>query len=399
MKKTTNFHRYTLEREVCQYKINPFFSFTRSFFDKRFPILESVLPNPARTFSLLVGEGGAFPKKVDPLKMKKRACSNVASAKVRNSPFSKENISRERGRAAGLFSKEKRNSLLVNSQHFVVKEEQGERLRRVAKQERILQFLKSSSHFGRKTRHLDFSFPWHASMCNKLSGVRNKVAHVDSQQTLQSLARAFYSIALVLRKGGKVLVVNKKSEFFPLFYLDSPNSRGSKMVPLSDTLQSKVQKRRKSFKGSQNSSKIRPARAPLSWVGGCLTNWKEISKSVATLLYFSKRFGGFIKQNNIHFPRFNKMKTSFQGFIDIEREELLLKERPQLLFLFDANESQQIIHEATALQIPVVALTDSSTNLSQITYPIPINSDSIHLIHWCLSQLMQITERQGGFSK
>ena len=266
----------------------------------------------------------------------------------------------------------------------------------------FLHFLKSSSHFGRKSRHLDFAFPWHASMCDKFSGVRNQVPHISAKETLQSLAEAFYCIALVLRKGGKVLVVNKNSEFSPLFQPQSLDARSHPVIE-SPLPQNRLKdahlplKYAKSREAGGNRS--RPATAPLSWVGGCLTNWKEISKSVATLLYFSKRFGGFIKQNNIHFPRFKKMKNSFQGFIHIEREQLLLEERPQLLLLFNTYESQQILHEATALQIPVVALTDSSTDLSQITYPIPINPDSAHLIKRCLSQLIQITDRQGGFVK
>ena len=270
----------------------------------------------------------------------------------------------------------------------------------------FLHFLKSSSHFGRKSRHLDFAFPWHASMCDKFSGVRNQVPHISAKETLQSLAEAFYCIALVLRKGGKVLVVNKNSEFSPLFRPQSLDAKSRLVIesPLSQNRLKDVHlpldlplKHAKSRDAGENRS--RPATAPLSWVGGCLTNWKEISKSVATLLYFSKRFGGFIKQNNIHFPRFKKMKNSFQGFIHIEKEQLLLEERPQLLLLFNTYESQQILHEATALQIPVVALTDSSTDLSQITYPIPINPDSAHLIERCLSQLIQITDRQGGFAK
>ncbi len=270
----------------------------------------------------------------------------------------------------------------------------------------LLHFLKSSSHFGRKSRHLDFAFPWHASMCDKFSGVRNQIPQISGKETLQSLAEAFYCIALVLRKGGKVLVVNKNSEFSPLFRPNSLDAKSPFVIenPSSQNNSKDVHsplnfpaKSTESIKtmGSQ----CRPATAPLSWVGGCLTNWKEISKSVATLLYFSKRFGGFIKQNNIHFPRFKKMRNSFQGFIHIEREQLLLKEKPGVLFLFNAHESQQILHEAIALQIPVVALTDSSTDLSQITYPIPINSDSAHLVHRCLSKLMQITNRQGRFSK
>jgi ribosomal protein S2 len=287
----------------------------------------------------------------------------------------------------------------------------------------LLQFLKSSSHFGRKSRHLDFAFPWHASMSNKLLGVRNKVAHINAQETFQSLVEAFYCIALVLRKGGKVLVINKNNEFSSLFYphnLDSSvlqakhtrpsasknplfqNGLKQNLSPSCKPLEqaSNLQSQEKGFQDFANTSRQfacerqRPATAPLKWVGGCLTNWKEISKSVATLLYFSKRFGAFINQNNIHFPRFKKIKNSFQGFINREKEQLLLKERPQLLFLFNAYESQQILHEAIRLQIPVVALTDSSTDLSQITYPIPINSNSADLVYWCFSQLIQIIERQ-----
>ena len=312
----------------------------------------------------------------------------------------------------------------------------------------LLQLAGFSSHFGRKLRDVDFPFPWHASMCGKFSGIRNKVPHISGEQTLRSLVEAFYCIALVLRKGGKVLVINQNSEFSPLFHTNSldaklrfPNKNRfleknlkntglpfyssmrtfcrakcirektsivgkeiSPVIPVDTTcLQSKqtiptqYENLRRGY--AEYRSKCRPATAPFKWVGGCLTNWKEISKSVATLLYFSKRFGRFIKQNNIHFPRFKKMRTSFQGFIDVEKEELLLKAPPQLLFLFNAHESQQILQEAIALQVPVVALTDSSTDLSQITYPIPINSDSAPLIHRCLSQLMQMTDRQGGFPK
>ena len=309
-----------------------------------------------------------------------------------------------------------------------------------------------SSHFGRKLRNLDFPFPWHASMCNKFSGIRNKVPHIDVKQTLQSLGEAFYCVALVLRKGGKVLIVNKNHEFSPLFHGNSldakshlsnrsrslPENLNNRNLPshlmhltksnatsnatsnaldgtrsglasnvMQKSLSNKIKRQTKEGTSIQSKGlirkyagcrdKCRPATAPFKWVGGCLTNWKEISKSVATLLYFSKRFGRFIKQNNIHFPRFKKMKTSFQGFINPEKGELLLKAPPQLVFLFNVQESQQILHEAIRLQIPVVALTDSSTDLSQITYPIPINSDSAPLVHRCLSQLMQITDREGSF--
>lgn len=239
--------------------------------------------------------------------------------------------------------------------------------------QQLIELVGSSSHFGRPSRDLDFDFPWHASQCSKFSGVRNQVPHTSGLQTLQCLAEAFYCIALVLRKGGKVLVVNKNIEFSPLFHANNLR-RESK---------------------HQN----RPATACSRWVGGCLTNWKELSKSAATLLYFSNRFGLFLKHHNIHFPRFKKMEASFQGFIDMQRKAVLLQSAPQLLFLFHVQESQEILDEATRLQIPVVALTDSSCDFSQITYPIPINSDSAKVVHKCLSQFMLLIDRHGGFSK
>ena len=352
------------------------------------------------------------------LSLEKRSDIGVAS------PFYKV---KKKGVSSDLFYKVKKNGVFskekttVKNTQDTVKNTLYDSRGKGEVHNQLLHFLRSSSHFGRKSRHLDFAFPWHASMCDKFSGVRNQIPQISGKETLQSLVEAFYCIALVLRKGGKVLVVNKNSEFSPLFrpksldaksplVVESPSSQNNskyvdgifcvfsleKTTVKNKTLNLPV-KSTESIKtmGSQ----CRPATAPFSWVGGCLTNWKEISKSVATLLYFSKRFGRFIKQNNIHFPRLKKMKNSFQGFIHIEREQLLLKERPGVLFLFNAHESQQILHEAIALQIPVVALTDSSTDLSQITYPIPINSDSVHLVHRCLSKLMQITNRQGRFSK
>ena len=121
------------------------------------------------------------------------------------------------------------------------------------------------------------------------------------------------------------------------------------------------------------------------WVGGFLTNWKQVSKSVHTFMEFSERFENFIVQNNINFPRYKKMKESFQGL----KKEKSIK-RPSLIFLINPNENRHVIEEALSLNIPVIAITDSNTNLDGISFPIPGNSNSLEFVHYCLQWITRI---------
>ena len=122
------------------------------------------------------------------------------------------------------------------------------------------------------------------------------------------------------------------------------------------------------------------------WVGGFLTNWNSVCKSIKTYIKFSSRFSTFISRNNINFPRYKKMRVSFQG---LKKDDL--KKRPDLVFLINPNENRHVIEEAVSLNIPVVAITDSNTNLLGISYPIPGNSNSIEFVHYCLQWIARFT--------
>lgn len=148
------------------------------------------------------------------------------------------------------------------------------------------------------------------------------------------------------------------------------------------------------------------------WVGGFLTNWKQVSLSIQTYMAFSERFETFISKNNINFPRYKKMSMSFQGWVKnksgssespflksstltahrLKKEDFKKSEnRPDLLFLINPNENRHVVEEAVSLNIPVVAITDSNTNLLGISYPIPGNSNSIEFVHYCLQWIARVT--------
>ena len=118
------------------------------------------------------------------------------------------------------------------------------------------------------------------------------------------------------------------------------------------------------------------------WVGGLLTNWKQASKRVETYIKFSERFENFILQNHINFPSYKKMQSCFKGLKPEGRSRQV--KRPSLVFVVNPNENRGVVEEAVSLNIPVIAITDSNTNLLGISFPIPGNSNSVFFVYYCL---------------
>ena len=82
------------------------------------------------------------------------------------------------------------------------------------------------------------------------------------------------------------------------------------------------------------------------------------------------------------------MTQSFQG-LKTENFTKQIK-RPDLIFLINPNENRHVVEEAVSLNIPVIAITDSNTNLLGISFPIPGNSSSIEFVHYCLQWITRI---------
>ena len=239
-------------------------------------------------------------------------------------------------------------------------------------------------HFGQKSIRLAKTNFWHPLMSDYFLGIRQNVSVLNTQQTLKSLLRAFHIIALILNKKGRILIINTNPEFFRLC---------NNLTNI--TLIGKY----KFFIEKKNKKNYKKLKTPLvsyvsyKWIGGTLTNWKQISKSVLTFAKFSERCEHFLLKNGIDFPKYSRVKKCFQGLLYKENNKMLLafKQKPDLIFLINPNENRTILNEAYRLHIPVIAFTESSTDPKEITYPIPVNNYSIKFIYFCLKKIIKMT--------
>lgn len=256
-------------------------------------------------------------------------------------------------------------------------------------------------HIGHKS--LKVKSGWHAFLSRFILGSQNNSSILNIKYTLTSFLKAIYILTLILKSKGHILIVNTNPEYSKLLHHTKKNTKSSKIF-YSDC----------------------------HWVGGTLTNWVQISQSVITFKNFYKKFDDFLVNNNINFPRYKKMKKSFQGFINLEKNidsakqakekwleaektvlnlaktKFTFKEKnytkftelnwkPDLIFLLDSNSTESIIKEACNLQIPIIALTDSNTNISNITYPIPTNTNSFFLAWFCLDYITKLVNKYSKF--
>jgi ribosomal protein S2 len=94
-------------------------------------------------------------------------------------------------------------------------------------------------------------------------------------------------------------------------------------------------------------------------------------------------------------PRYEELKKSFRGLVEKQNTStyLCFQKKPDLILLVNSTENLSIVREANSLCIPVMALTDSNTNLSGISYPIPVNSESISFFFRFLDLINRVNRR------
>jgi len=243
------------------------------------------------------------------------------------------------------------------------------------------QDLKTGIHLGHKSIRLSKSNFWHPLMANYFLGIKNGIGVFNTQQTRKCILRAFFLITLILKKKGHILIVNTNPEFFRIC---------KNFILCTTHLQENSLKKKTITSKHPKFDSTRLSYSTYKWVGGTLTNWKQVSKSILTFAKFSERCENFLIQNSIDFPRYNKIKKCFQGLIT-GKGFLAFHEKPDLVFIMNPNENRNIIAEANRLDIPVIAFVESNTNLNGISYPIPTNNYSINFVYYCMKKLVKIS--------
>ena len=198
------------------------------------------------------------------------------------------------------------------------------------------QLLEAGVHFGHQKHR------WNPKMAPYLYGVRNNIHIIDLAQTVPSLHRALQAVSDTVAGGGRVLFVGTKRQ-----------SAEPIMAAAKRSAQYYVNSR---------------------WLGGMLTNWKTISKSIQRLRelenLLSGEAQGLTKKERLTLTRErDKLEKALGGIKDMGGV-------PDLLFVIDTNKEQIAIKEANRLGIPVIAVIDTNSDPAGVTYPIPGNDDA-----------------------
>ena len=206
------------------------------------------------------------------------------------------------------------------------------------------QLLEAGVHFGHTTRR------WNPKMSPYIFGVRNGIHIIDLEQTVPLFHQALVTAREVAAGGGRVLFVGTKRQASDIV-MESAKRCGQYYVNHR-------------------------------WLGGMLTNWKTISKSIKRLHELddklpeanAEEITGLTKKELLNLNRErDKLERALGGIKD-------MGDLPNVLVVIDTNKEHIAVAEATKLGIPVIGIIDSNSDPEGITYPIPGNDDAFRAI-------------------
>jgi len=213
----------------------------------------------------------------------------------------------------------------------------------------IRDLLEAGVHFGHQTRR------WNPRMKRFLFGERNGIHIIDLDQSLPMFQRAIDFVRETVASGGKVLFVSTKRQAQSIVELESKRAG-----------QHYVNNR---------------------WLGGMLTNFKTVKKSIERykelleLFADEEKLGEISKKEQARASRWvDKYTKSLAGITEMAK-------LPSAVVIVDVNREAIAVKEAQRLGIPIVAIVDSNCNPYGIDYVVPGNDDSIRALSLYLGRL------------
>jgi len=201
--------------------------------------------------------------------------------------------------------------------------------------------LEAGVHFGHQTNK------WNPKMKPYIFGARNNIYIIDLQQTVGLFQAAYNFIVDAVTDGGEVLFVGTKKQ-----------------------AQESIR---------EEATKCDMPYVCQRWLGGMLTNFGTIKKSIDRLNYLDKIFSDdSIKA----FPKkeillLQKEKEKLEKILGGIRG---MRSLPKVAFIVDPKRESIAVNEARKLRIPIVAIVDTNCDPDEIDYVIPGNDDAIRAI-------------------
>ncbi|KMY65779.1 30S ribosomal protein S2 [Desulfocarbo indianensis] len=229
------------------------------------------------------------------------------------------------------------------------------------------QLLEAGVHFGHQTRR------WNPKMKPYIFGARNGIYIIDLQKTVKLFRDAYDYVVKAVSKGGEVLFVGTKRQ-------------------AADIINEESQRCGMHFVNHR-------------WLGGMLTNFQTIKRSIERYKYLEGMFNDgtinrFPKKEAVSMGReLEKLQKNLGGIKDMNR-------LPAVIFMVDIKKEKIAVNEAKRLGIPIVAIVDTNCDPEDINYLIPGNDDAIRAIRLITGKIVDaineglaIREQRGGYSE
>lgn len=201
--------------------------------------------------------------------------------------------------------------------------------------------LDAGVHFGHLTRK------WNPKIAPYIFMERNGIHIIDLNKTLVSLEDAAGAIKGIVKSGRKVMFVATKKQ-------------AQEVV-------------------SEEAKRLRMPYVTDRWLGGMLTNFTTIRKSLRKMSSIEKMtkeeaYQNLAKRERLMLTREkDKLEKILGGIADLTR-------LPAALFIVDIKREHIAVKEAKKLNIPVFAIVDTNSDPTQVEYPIPANDDAFKSI-------------------
>ncbi|HET9308686.1 MAG TPA: 30S ribosomal protein S2 [Candidatus Sulfotelmatobacter sp.] len=212
------------------------------------------------------------------------------------------------------------------------------------------ELLEAGVHFGHQTKR------WNPRMKEYIFGERNGIYIIDLQKTLKMFKEASKFVQDLAAEGKIVLFVGTKRQAQDAIAEEATKCGG--------------------FYINQR------------WLGGLLTNWVTVQKSVKRLKELDEmatdgRYELLPKKEVIKLERERKhLQANLAGIKNMNR-------LPDAIFVIDSNKEQIAVREARKLGIPVVAVVDTNCDPSEVDYVIPGNDDALRAIRLFTSKISE----------
>ena len=218
--------------------------------------------------------------------------------------------------------------------------------------------LGTGAHFGHVTRKWNPNFKPHILL------EKNGVHIINLESTIEGFNKASTFVKEIISKNGEILFVGTKKQ-------------------AQDIVQ-------------QEADKCSMFYIVERWLGGTLTNFSTIKKSIKRLKMLEKE--GSNLYENLTKKETQMLNRERVKLADQHRGIKDMRRLPDAVIVVDGQYEATAILEAKRLSIPVIAIVDSNTDPSKVDYPIPANDDSIRTIQLIIAALADAVNEARGVS-